>query len=63
MAEVVEKLVLQENFPSVLRDVFNGVYMMGTKRYLQYYTNHVGDRPVYYYFIKIKCLFQIIITC
>lgn len=46
--KLFEKLVLQENFPSVLRGCFNGGIYDGNKKVFTVYTNHVGDRPVYY---------------
>lgn len=54
--KLFEKLVLQENFPSVLRGCFNGVIYDRNKKVFTVYTNHVGDRPVYYYFHKDKML-------
>lgn len=54
--KLFEKLVLQENFPSVLRGCFNGGIYDGNKKVFTVYTNHVGDRPVYYYFHKDKML-------
>ena len=51
-----EKLALQEDFPSVLRGCFNGIIYDRDKNKFTVYTNHVGDRPVYYYFDKDKML-------
>lgn len=51
-----EKLALQEDFPSVLRGSFNGIIYDRDKNKFTVYTNHVGDRPVYYYFDKDKML-------
>ena len=51
-----EKLALQEDFPSVLSRCFNGIIYDRDKNKFTVYTNHVGDRPVYYYFDKSKML-------
>lgn len=51
-----EKLILLEDFPSTLRGNFNGVLYDRNTEKLVAYTNHVGDRPVYYYFDKERML-------
>ncbi len=54
--KLFERLALQGDFPSCLRGCFNGVIYDKDKKVFTVYTNHVGDRPVYYYFHKDKML-------
>lgn len=53
---VFEQLIVQKDFPNVLRGCFNGVLYDEIDNQIVVYTNHVGDRPIYYYFEEDKML-------
>lgn len=54
--DLVEHLAFEADFPNVLRGCFNGIIYDRDKKVFTVYTNHIGDRPVYYNFYKDKML-------
>lgn len=49
---VVDTISIQHDFPNKLRGCFNGVLYNKEKKSITAYTNHIGDRTVYYYIDK-----------